>query len=97
MPIPGGTLDGEPQRIRLATHDNSVSIGADYSGKHGVPIVKGLQDAGNGMLLGIGEVIEPPSDLGRPRSFLIVLCHTHAPEKPRLYPNMLRFPTSEKS
>jgi solute carrier family 25 carnitine/acylcarnitine transporter 20/29 len=65
MPIPGGTLGGEPQRIRLATHDNSVSIGADYNGKAGASIVKGLQDAGNGMLLGIGEVLEPPPDLGK--------------------------------
>jgi len=64
MPIPGGTLGGEPQRLRLAAHDQEVRVAVDAFGKGGAKIVKGLQDAGNGILLGIDDVIEPPADLG---------------------------------
>lgn len=64
MPIPTGTLGHEPQRIRLAAHGKSADVGVDAFGKGGVNVVKELQDAGNGMLLGIGEVLEPPPDLG---------------------------------
>ncbi|KAF4622849.1 hypothetical protein D9613_002123 [Agrocybe pediades] len=63
MPIPGGTLGGEAQRLRLAAHKDGANIGTDAFGKDGVKIVKGLQDAGNGILLGIDDVLEPPPDL----------------------------------
>ncbi|KAH9486598.1 FAS1 domain-containing protein fsc1 [Psilocybe cubensis] len=63
LPIPGGTLGGEPQRLRLASHQDSANIGVDAFGKNGAKIVKGVQDAGNGILLGIAEVLEPPPDL----------------------------------
>jgi solute carrier family 25 carnitine/acylcarnitine transporter 20/29 len=65
MPIPGGTLGGEPQRIRVAAQGKDASVGTDAFGKGGVKIVKGVQDAGNGMLLGIDQVLEPPPDLGK--------------------------------
>jgi solute carrier family 25 carnitine/acylcarnitine transporter 20/29 len=63
MPSPGGTLGGEPQRLRLASHGEEVRVGVDSFGKGGVKIVKGQQDAGNGVLLGIEDVLEPPPDL----------------------------------
>lgn len=67
MPIPNGTLGHEPQRIRLAAHGKSADVGVDAFGKGGVNVVKELQEASNGVLLGIGEVLEPPPDLGEYR------------------------------
>jgi solute carrier family 25 carnitine/acylcarnitine transporter 20/29 len=64
MPTPGGTLGGEPQRLRVATRDDDAWVGVDAFGKGGSQITKGLKDAGNGVLLGIADVLEPPSDLG---------------------------------
>ncbi|KAJ6574958.1 carnitine/acyl carnitine carrier [Mycena capillaripes] len=65
MPIPGGSLGGEPQRLRLTTRDQDQEawVGVDAFGKGGVEIVKGKIDAGNGLLLGIDGVLEPPPDL----------------------------------
>lgn len=65
MPIPNGTLGHDSQRLRLvAREQQSTKVGVDYFGKGGVNVVKDLQDAGNGMLFGIGQVLEPPPDLG---------------------------------
>jgi solute carrier family 25 carnitine/acylcarnitine transporter 20/29 len=64
MPIPGGTLGGEPQRLRVAARDQDAYVGVDTFGKSGATITKGVQDAGNGMLFGIADVLEPPPDLG---------------------------------
>jgi len=64
MPIPGGTLGGEAQRLRLAAQNDGANVGTDAYGKNGARIIKGLQDAGNGILLGIDQVLEPPPDLG---------------------------------
>ncbi|KAF8213201.1 carnitine/acyl carnitine carrier [Mycena galopus ATCC 62051] len=63
MPIPGGSLGGAPQRLRIAARDQGAWVGVDASGKHGVEIVKGKIDAGNGVLLGINGVLDPPPDL----------------------------------
>ncbi|KAJ6621583.1 hypothetical protein B0H10DRAFT_2162956 [Mycena sp. CBHHK59/15] len=63
MPIPGGTLGSEPQRLRVAARDQGVWAGVDAFGKGGVEIVKGKVDAGNGILLGIDNVLVPPPDL----------------------------------
>lgn len=62
MPIPGGTLGGEPQRLRVSTR---ARVGEDSKGEGGAEIVKGLVDAGNGVILGIADVLEPPLDLGQ--------------------------------
>lgn len=70
LPIPGGTLGGEPQRLRLAAHKDTARIGADAFGNKGAKIVKGVQDAGNGILLGIADVLEPPPDLGKYLHFI---------------------------
>ncbi|KAJ6509385.1 hypothetical protein C8R47DRAFT_965641 [Mycena vitilis] len=63
MPIPGGSLGGAPQRLRVAARDQGAWVGVDAFGKGGVEIVKGKIDAGNGVLLGIDGVLEPPPDL----------------------------------
>ncbi|THV05993.1 hypothetical protein K435DRAFT_826091 [Dendrothele bispora CBS 962.96] len=63
MPVPGGTLGGEPQRLRVASRKEKVWVGTDASGKGGAQIIKGQVNASNGVLLGIDDVLEPPSDL----------------------------------
>ncbi|KII93784.1 hypothetical protein PLICRDRAFT_101968 [Plicaturopsis crispa FD-325 SS-3] len=63
MPVPGGTLGGEPQRLRVAAREGGAWVGVDAFGKGGAEIVKGQVDAGNGVLLGIADVLQVPSDL----------------------------------
>ncbi|KAA1467901.1 hypothetical protein DENSPDRAFT_847864 [Dentipellis sp. KUC8613] len=63
MPIPGGTLGGEPQRLRMASRDGDVFVGVDTFGSGGTKLVKGVVDAGNGLLLGIDDVLQVPSNL----------------------------------
>lgn len=64
MPTPGGTLGGEPQRLRVASREDGVWVGVNAFGEGGASVVKGKIDAGNGALLGIGEVLQVPPDLG---------------------------------
>ncbi|KAF8578738.1 FAS1 domain-containing protein [Ramaria rubella] len=63
LPVPGGTLGGEPQRLRVAARDGATWVGTDYAGAGGIQIVRTPVDAGNGILLGIDGVLEPPSNL----------------------------------
>ncbi|KAH8120058.1 FAS1 domain-containing protein [Phellopilus nigrolimitatus] len=63
LPVPGGTLGGEPQRVRVAPQSGSVMVGTNAFGKGGTSVVKGQVDAGNGMLFGIGDVLTVPPDL----------------------------------
>jgi solute carrier family 25 carnitine/acylcarnitine transporter 20/29 len=65
LPIPGGSLGGEPQRLRWAARDNATWVGTDYAGNSGIQLVRPKVDTGNGVLLGIGGVLEPPKDLGK--------------------------------
>jgi solute carrier family 25 (mitochondrial carnitine/acylcarnitine transporter), member 20/29 len=64
IPIPGGTLGGEPQRLRVASRDEEIWVGADAFGHDGVQVIKGVVNVTNGMLLGIDAVLESPPDLG---------------------------------
>jgi solute carrier family 25 carnitine/acylcarnitine transporter 20/29 len=65
LPVPGGTLGGEPQRLRMYSRDAGAWVGVDALGKGGAEIVKGQVDAGNGVLLGISDVLTVPPDLGQ--------------------------------
>jgi len=65
MPTPGGTLGGEPQRLRVAARKDGAWVGVDAFGQGGSQITKGQKDAGNGILYGIADVLEPPPDLGQ--------------------------------
>ncbi|GLB36003.1 putative mitochondrial carrier (TC 2.A.29) family protein [Lyophyllum shimeji] len=62
MPIPGGMLGGEPQRLRASGNDRTAWVGVDAFGKGGSKIVNNTH-AGNGVVYGIAKVLEPPSDL----------------------------------
>lgn len=64
MPIPRGTLGGEPQRLRMASRDAVPFIGVDAFGDGGVKASKGEVDASNGKLVGIDEVLQVPPDVG---------------------------------
>ena len=71
IPVPTGSLGSEPQRLRIAAHDQGAYVGTDTFGKGGATIVKGKQIADNGVLFGISEVLEPPPDLGESRSHFL--------------------------
>lgn len=70
LPLPEGTLGGRPQKLRIVSKDNTAWVGVDARGKGGAKIVKGVVNAGNGILLGIADVLEPPKDLGASKSSL---------------------------
>ncbi|KAF8512147.1 FAS1 domain-containing protein [Hysterangium stoloniferum] len=63
LPVPGGTLGGEPQRLRGASRQDTSWLGTDYAGNGGVEIVRPMVDGGNGVLVGIGGILEPPGNL----------------------------------
>ncbi|EJD03820.1 FAS1 domain-containing protein [Fomitiporia mediterranea MF3/22] len=63
LPVPGGTLGGEPQRLRVYSDQGKVLVGTDAFGEGGSKVVKGEVDAGNGMLFGIDSVLQVPPDL----------------------------------
>ena len=64
LPVPGGSLGGEPQRLRIATRKGRVHVGVDAFGKGGVQVVKDPVDAGNGLLVGIDRILSTPPSLG---------------------------------
>lgn len=64
LPIPGGTLGGKPQRLRVSAHE----VGVDAFGKDGIKVVN-TSTAGNGIIYGISKVLEPPLDLGKTSFF----------------------------
>lgn len=63
IPVPGGTLGGQPQRIRVSSSDNKTWAATDFEGKGGVEIVRPLVEADNGALIGIADIIKPPPNL----------------------------------
>ena len=64
LPRPGGTLGGEPQRLRVSAESGAIHVGVDAHGKGGAAVVKGEVHAGNGVVAGIDDVLEVPKDLG---------------------------------
>lgn len=64
VPEPGGTLGGEPQRLRLARRDESIWVGVDSFGKGGAKVAKERVDVSDGVLIGIDGVLESPPSLG---------------------------------
>ncbi|KAJ2919313.1 hypothetical protein MD484_g1154, partial [Candolleomyces efflorescens] len=65
MPVPGGSLGGKPQRIRVASDDTGVRVGVDSFGRGGANWVKKAVDASNGVVIGIDTLLDPPSNLAR--------------------------------
>ncbi|KAF5323619.1 hypothetical protein D9611_005763 [Ephemerocybe angulata] len=65
MPVPGGSLGGKPQRVRLFADDSGTRVGVNAFGAGGASFVKGIAEAANGVVIGIDNVLEPPPDLAR--------------------------------
>lgn len=63
LPVPGGALGGQPQRLRLTARKGKGWVGVDADGLGGVKIVKEPVVVGNGVLLGVNAVIPLPPDL----------------------------------
>jgi solute carrier family 25 carnitine/acylcarnitine transporter 20/29 len=74
LPVPGGSLGGEPQRLRVAARKGRVHVGVDASGKGGVKVVKDPVDAGNGLLVGIDGILPLPPSLGAYHSSMPHAC-----------------------
>ena len=64
LPVPGGTLGGAPQRLRIAARKGDASVGVDAFGNDGAKIVKPRQNATNGVVYGIDDMLVPPPALG---------------------------------
>ncbi|KAG8835969.1 hypothetical protein FRC17_010938 [Serendipita sp. 399] len=63
VPIPGGSLNNESQRLRAVVRDGTAYVNVDAFGKQGIPTAKDAVTGTNCMLVGIQEVIEPPGSL----------------------------------
>lgn len=63
LPIPEGTLGGEPQRLRLTSRDKSLWVGTDAFGQGGVEVVKERTVASNGVVYGISDMLQVPPSL----------------------------------
>ena len=74
MPLPGGTLGGESQRLRAAYREDAVWVGVDAFGNGGVQVVKEAVNASNGMVVGVNGVLEMPPDLGMSAHTSAVFC-----------------------
>lgn len=64
LPTPGGTLGGEPQRLRYSARENKSYVGVNAFGEGGAQISKPAVNTSNGLLLGVGAVLDVPQDLG---------------------------------
>lgn len=63
LPTPGGLLNGEGQRLRLAVRDGSAFVNVDANGEQGIQVVKEAVYGPNLLLIGIGDVIDVPTNL----------------------------------
>lgn len=63
LPIPGGLLGGEPQRLRTAARDGKTFVGVDFKGQGGAKSVKDVAKTANGNVFGIDRVLDVPRSL----------------------------------
>lgn len=71
IPVPGGSLNNESQRLRAALRSSSSSssfeptayINVDAWGEGGTPVVKPAVQGTDCLLVGINDVLEPPPSL----------------------------------
>lgn len=64
MPVPGGLLAGEPQRLRITWRDDAPWVAVSEQAQGGVKVVKADAEASNGRVVGIDGVVPLPPDLG---------------------------------
>lgn len=63
MPLPGGLLAGEPQRVRVTWREDAAWVGVAAEAQGGVKVVKEDIEASNGRVVGVGEVLKLPPNL----------------------------------
>ncbi|KAH7334347.1 hypothetical protein B0J17DRAFT_708703 [Rhizoctonia solani] len=63
MPVPGGLLADEPQRVRITWKEDAAWVAVSERGEDGVKVVKNDVEAANGRVIGIDSVISLPKDL----------------------------------
>ncbi|CEL53914.1 hypothetical protein RSOLAG1IB_06696 [Rhizoctonia solani AG-1 IB] len=63
MPVPGGLLAGEPQRVRITWRDDAAWVSVSEQGERGVKVVKADVEAANGRVVGIDSVLSLPKNL----------------------------------
>ncbi|KAF7985327.1 hypothetical protein HWV62_6521 [Athelia sp. TMB] len=65
LPVPGGSLGGQPQRVRLAGKEEGAWAGVDAFGEGGAQIIKEVVHVTNGALYGLSDVLTVPPDLAK--------------------------------
>lgn len=63
LPVPGGLLGGEPQRLRTTIRDGKKFIGVDATGQGGARQVKETITVSNGVIYGVDRVLDLPGSL----------------------------------
>lgn len=63
LPVPGGSLNGESQRLRAAVRGSRPYVGVDALGENGVLVSKDPVRGTNCTLIGIDDVLETPSSV----------------------------------
>ncbi|QRV97452.1 carnitine/acyl carnitine carrier protein [Ceratobasidium sp. AG-Ba] len=65
MPLPGGLLAGEPQRLRITWRDDAAWVAVGANAEDGVKVAKEDVEASNGRVVGVSEVLRLPHNLAR--------------------------------
>lgn len=63
LPVPGGSLNNAPQRLRVASRDSVAWVGVDSAGRGGARVVKDPLLASNGIIIPVGDVVSLPDHL----------------------------------
>ncbi|KAG8741886.1 hypothetical protein FRC10_002299 [Ceratobasidium sp. 414] len=63
MPVPGGLLAGEPQRLRITWRDDAAWVAVGAGAEKGIKVAKEDVEASNGRVVGVSEVLRLPGNL----------------------------------
>lgn len=63
LPLPGGSLNKAPQRLRVASRDASAWVGVDFAGHGGAQVTKSPLLASNGIIIPLSDVVPAPGNL----------------------------------
>lgn len=62
IPVPGGLLNGDPQKLRIISRKSHVQVGVNAFGDGGARVVKPPITVSNGVLIPIGDVLHLPGN-----------------------------------
>lgn len=63
LPLPGGSLNKAPQRLRVASRDAAAWVGVDFAGHGGAQVTKNPLLASNGIIIPLSDVVPVPGNL----------------------------------